>query len=84
MRQRVVTAIALTAMMALAQLTLVTDSKLQLSWVAPAVPEIQRLSDALVGKWRTREKLEAMAAPFTMTKTSFLSRRLRAPVDPSR
>ena len=47
---RVVTAIALAAMTALAQQTPGADSKSQLSTVAPPVPESKRLSNTLVGK----------------------------------
>jgi hypothetical protein len=47
----------LLGMAAVAQQTL--PPKPQFSWVAAQAPEVQRLSDTLVGEWKTTEKFEA-------------------------
>jgi len=43
----------------LAQQTATTDSKPQFAWVAPQASENRRLSDVLVGTWKTTENFEA-------------------------
>lgn len=58
MRKHLVAVVfTLLGMAAVAQQTL--PPKPQFSWVAAQAPEVQRLSDTLVGEWKTTEKFEA-------------------------
>ncbi len=58
-KQLFAAAFSLLAMAALAQQNPVSQPKATLSWVAAQAPEVKRLSDALSGKWKTTEKIEA-------------------------
>ena len=58
MRKHFVAAVfTILGMAAVAQQT--PPPKPQFSWVATQAPEIQQLSDALAGEWKTTEKFEA-------------------------